>query len=113
MNRIKTILIFLIICQIIAAQKEKVFSDVHDKLLPAHSAIINGHIGNKLNASYNNRILAQDVDVLIHPFTIRDEHSCWQGEFWGKWFTSAALAYKYKPTTELLEVLKKAAYGLI
>lgn len=113
MNRIKTLLLFLIICQFIAAQQEKVFSNVHDKLLPAHSAIINGHIGNKLNASYNNRILAQDVDVLIHPFTIRDEHSCWQGEFWGKWFTSAVLAYKYKPTTELLEVLKKAAYGLI
>lgn len=86
---------------------------VNDQLSPASSANINGHIGGKLEASYANRILAQDYERLIHPFTQHDEHSCWQGEFWGKWFTSAALAYNYKHTPQLMNTLTKAAEGLM
>ena len=84
-----------------------------DEFQVAASAATNGYVGKKLDTSYYNRILEQDYQRLIDPFKKHNEHSCWQGEFWGKWFTSAVLAYKYKPTTELLEVLKKAAYGLI
>jgi hypothetical protein len=58
---------------------------------------MNGFVGDKLKAAYNNRILAQDVDRLIAPFNNRTEASCWQSEFWGKWFTSAVLAYRYHP----------------
>lgn len=86
---------------------------VQDHLSVSKSVEINGYAGNKFNASYNNRILAQDVKRLIEPFTVREEHSCWQSEFWGKWFTSAVLAYKYLPTPMLADKLKEAVYGLI
>ena len=86
---------------------------VQDKLSPATSATINEHVGEKLDASYNNRILAQDAHRLVHPFTTHDEHSCWQSEFWGKWFTSAMLAYKYHSTPQLFDKLKQTVYELM
>lgn len=84
-----------------------------DKLLPASSAHIGGYIGRKLDSSYINRILAQDPDRLIAPFNNRTETSCWQSEFWGKWFTSAVLAYRYRPEPQLKSVLSKAVDGLL
>ena len=85
---------------------------VADFLKPALRSEVGGHIGSRLNASYENRILAQDVDRLIAPFLDRSETSCWQSEFWGKWYTSAVLAYHYRPEPRLKEVLDKAAAGL-
>lgn len=87
--------------------------NTQDKLVNASKVVINGYSGEKLYASYNNRIMAQDIDRLVEPFNHKDEHSCWQGEFWGKWFTSAVLAYKYNPTPELAAKLKAAVDGLI
>jgi DUF1680 family protein len=86
---------------------------VSDQLYPAQSVTMNGFIGDKLESAYNNRILAQDVDRLIAPFNNRTEASCWQSEFWGKWFTSAVLAYRYHPDPKLKAVLDKAVAGLI
>ena len=86
---------------------------VNDQLSGAKSALINGHVGEKLDASYKNRILAQDVDRLVAPFKNRTETSCWQSEFWGKWFTSAMLAYHYKPEPQLKKILDQAVAGLI
>ena len=102
-------IIALSISQFAFSQK----SMIKDQLSPSASAVMKGEVGSKLQASYQNRILAQDIHTLIHPFTIRDEHSCWQGEFWGKWFTSAALAYKYNPTPLLLNKLTDAANGIM
>jgi uncharacterized protein len=86
---------------------------VNDQLYPALSMKVNGFVGGKLDASYKNRILAQDVDRLIAPFRNRTETSCWQSEFWGKWFTSAVLAYRYRPEPQLKMILDKAIDGLI
>src|SRR5690554_4253876 len=86
---------------------------ISDQLMPATSGDIQGFVGEKFDASYRNRILAQDVQRLVEPFTTKDEHHCWQGEFWGKWFTSAVLAYRYNPTPELEEKLKHAVYALM
>ena len=86
---------------------------IQDKLSPAASVDINAYIGEKLHASYNNRILAQDAHRLVQPFTQHDEHSCWQSEFWGKWFTSAVLAYNYHPTPQLIDKLKNTAQELM
>jgi len=103
--------IFLfLISSIIYAQAEYAVKDYHS---PASSVIINKEVGEKLAVSYANRILAQDINKLIAPFAHHDEHSCWQGEFWGKWFTSAALAYTYHPTPELMAKLTNAVKGLI
>jgi len=86
---------------------------ISDQLYPAQSAKIEGYIGEKFDASYDNRVMAQDADRLVAPFMDRTESSCWQSEFWGKWFTSAVLAYKYKPGAELKAKLNKAVDGLI
>jgi DUF1680 family protein len=56
-----------------------------------------GYLGRKLDLCIRNRIMAQDGAKLVAPFRHRDERQCWQTEFWGKWFTSAAAAYRYKP----------------
>jgi DUF1680 family protein len=84
-----------------------------DALKTSANLHINGFIGDKLNASYQNRIMAQDVDKLISPFRNRTETKCWQSEFWGKWFTSAVLAYKYRPEPALKAVIDRAVSGLI
>ena len=104
------LILLLLSSTILSAQVKPV---VKDSYSPATSAIIREKVGEKLQASYNNRILAQDIDKLIDPFTRHDEHSCWQGEFWGKWFTSAVLAYRYHPTPELKQKLDNAVKGLI
>lgn len=107
------LLLILLFSSFCLFPQNKVKPTVQDKLLPATTANIEGHIGEKLDASFNNRILAQDAYRLILPFTTHDEHSCWQGEFWGKWFTSAILAYNYRPDQQLIDKLKNAAYELM
>lgn len=86
---------------------------VSDQLIPAHSVQMHGFIGEKLDDSYQNRILAQDVNRLVEAFRTRTEDHCWQGEFWGKWFTSAVLAYKYRPEPALKTILDQAVSGLL
>ncbi len=112
-NRFFTISLFAAITGIAQTVGAQVKPVVADKLQPTYPEKITGYVGDKLQASYTNRILAQDVDKLIRPFTERDEHSCWQSEFWGKWFTSAVLAYEYNPSPQLAAMLKKAAEGLM
>ncbi|ETZ22294.1 glycoside hydrolase family 127 protein [Pedobacter sp. V48] len=88
-------------------------SVAQDKLSRAKSETIGGFIGERLSNSYKNRVLLQDAGALIEPFKHRNETSLWQSEFWGKWFTSAVLAYRYKPTPELRQKLDAAVSGLI
>ncbi len=86
---------------------------IEDQLRVADAALVHGFAGGKLDASYQNRILAQDADRLVEPFRNRTETSCWQSEFWGKWITSAILAYRYRPEPQLKSILDKAVAGLI
>ena len=86
---------------------------VHDSLKTASSAVLNGFIGERLETAYHNRIVKQDVNQLVQPFLHRTETSCWQTEFWGKWITSAILAYRYKPTPGLKAILDKSVVDLI
>ncbi len=86
---------------------------IKDRLQPLASPQLNGFIAQKLDAAYRRRILAQDADNLVKPFLNRTEASCWQSEFWGKWFTSALLAYRYKPTQPLKAALDKSVADLI
>jgi len=97
----------------ISEKHQEPITTVTDYLEPASSVIISGHVGDELNLSYNNRILAQDYERLVATFRERTETRLWQTEFWGKWFTSAVLAYRYHPTPELKDVLDKAVFGLI
>ncbi|RWY50410.1 hypothetical protein EPL05_16205 [Mucilaginibacter gilvus] len=76
---------------------------------------LNGYLGNRMQESVDNRILAQDVDGLIAPFKTehRTETRQWQSEFWGKWLTSAVMAYKYNRNVKLRKALDKAVTGLL
>ncbi|MEI7828545.1 MAG: beta-L-arabinofuranosidase domain-containing protein [Prolixibacteraceae bacterium] len=117
--KIQSLAIILIFFSLISvAQKAnrqtgRVESVVPDRLKTTEAVVIQGFVGERLNASYLNRIIAQNVDRLVAPFNNRTENSCWQSEFWGKWFTSAVLAYRYKPELLLKKKLDDAVNGLI
>ena len=103
---------FITVCMF-AQSQQKIVPVVKDLLQPLEGPVVTGFIGEKLDAAYNNRLLVQDVDRLVSPFRLRTESSCWQSEFWGKWLTSAILAYRYKPTAQLKTLLDKAVTDLI
>ena len=107
------ILIYLVKSNLFAKNDNR--QVVGDVLYPSSEVHLNGYLAGKLDESLNNRILAQDVDRLIEPFkpANRTETRLWQSEFWGKWFTSAILAYKYKPDPRLRKVLDHAVSGLL
>jgi len=117
MNKSFVFLLLILLPAIMTAQKKsKVQPDVPavaDILQPASAAKLSGFVGEKLDASYQNRILAQDADRLVEAFRNRTETSCWQSEFWGKWITSAILAYRYRPEPQLKMILDQAVEGLI
>lgn len=86
---------------------------VADQLMPAQSAQMVGFVGQQFDEAYQHRILAQDVARLVEPFKTRNEGRWWQTEFWGKWFTSASLAYQYKRTPTLKALLDGAVTQLL
>jgi len=105
--------ISLLLCSFFVNAQEgkvvvKVPPAIRDVLQPGISCQLEGYIGERLGLSYRNRILAQDEARLVAPFLDRTETSCWQSEFWGKWITSAILAYRYHPTQELKNKLDNA-----
>lgn len=77
-------------------------------------ASIRGHVGERIDVCISNGIMAADPLLYVAPFAARnDDPSKWQGEFWGKWFTSAALAWRYQPTPGHRAVLVGAAEALM
>ncbi|OOQ62274.1 hypothetical protein BC343_01145 [Mucilaginibacter pedocola] len=88
---------------------------VADALTPAVTVHLNGYLGTRLQEAIDNRVMAQDVQRLITPFKPenRTETRQWQSEFWGKWFTSAVLAYRYSPTEKLRRILDNAVTSLL
>lgn len=88
---------------------------IPDSRNPLQHIVLEGYVNDRLSSSITNRILAQDADRLVNAFNPekRTETSMWQSEFWGKWFTSAVLAYKFQPSDELYHKLEKAVYGLM
>lgn len=113
MKKVLGLLFCCVVFTELAVSQPALSPAISDQLSPSQSAKLNGYVGNKLDASYHNRILAQDVDRLVAPFRNRTEASCWQSEFWGKWFTSAVLAYRYRSEPQLKSILDKAVDGLI
>jgi DUF1680 family protein len=63
--------------------------------LPLGDVRLGGALGRKLDLCIRHRIFAQDPEALVEPFRHRQERTCWQTEFWGKWFLSAAAACSY------------------
>lgn len=76
---------------------------------------LEGWIGRAIDAALERRVLAQDVGRIIGPFQDRTEENGghWRCEYWGKWFTSAALAAAYTPTSRAREKLREGVDGLL
>ena len=99
-------------CLLLSAQ-QRVKIVVKDAFVPDKVEILTGYVGEKITASYNHRILAQNIDKLVEPFANKVEDHLWQSEFWGKWMNSAVLAYRYKPSNQLLYNMRTAVDKLI
>ncbi len=70
---------------------------------------ISGWLGNKIDLCIQNRVMAQDISSVVHPFQKQsDTDNGWRGEFWGKWFTSLVLAFSYQPTPSHRAVIDEA-----
>jgi hypothetical protein len=97
-----------------------VFADatpVKDIFAPAapESVQISGRLGDKLNLCVAHRLLAQDVDSLVAPYSAKTETggADWRCEYWGKWFTSLTLADAYHSTPATRELRDEAAKALM
>ena len=88
---------------------------IKDRLrsIPLRDVRLEGRLGAKIDLCIRNRIMAQDADHLVEPFRHRDEKRCWQTEFWGKWFTSAAAAWRYTQDAPWLEALGQSVAALV
>jgi len=77
-------------------------------------AKIEGILGQKLENCIVNGVMARNFDLYSIPFKDKlDDGGGFTGEFWGKWFTSAALAYAYQPTAAHKGILDKAVSELL
>jgi DUF1680 family protein len=81
--------------------------------LPLDQVRLSGYLGRKVDLCIRNRILAQDAEELIEPFRHREERQCWQTEFWGKWFLSAAAARDYTGGAGVRERLAHSVHQLL
>ncbi|MEI8205939.1 MAG: beta-L-arabinofuranosidase domain-containing protein [Kiritimatiellales bacterium] len=88
-----------------------------DQLVPgAHSTVqISGWLGEKLNLSQVNRVMSQDLELILRPYRERFEENDghWRCEYWGKWVTSAVLGCSYQPDETHFAVLDRAVKGLL
>ncbi|OQW96294.1 MAG: hypothetical protein BWK77_05415 [Verrucomicrobia bacterium A1] len=98
-----------------ASAADRVPVKVGDELAyaPPGAVRCTGWTGAAIETCRVGRIFGQSVPDLVRPFEERVMTNLWRCEFWGKWFTSAALAYRYQPDAPLKAVLDKAAGGLV
>ena len=73
-----------------------------------------GHVGNKIDQCIANGVMKTDYRNFVEVFREKtDSDGLFCGEFWGKWFTSAVLAYEYQRTEAHFQVLKDAVEGIM
>lgn len=98
------------------AARSEVRPAITDALTPpAPGAVqIHGQVGKLIDRCIDHRIATEDVSAIIVPFRDRNELNwTWRCEFWGKWVTSAADAYRYRQTPALRALVEDAAAQLI
>lgn len=81
--------------------------------IPLSDVHLSGRLGRAVDLCIRNRIFAQDTARLVEPFRHRNERTCWQTEFWGKWFLSAAAACAYTGDAAWLERLHASTRDLL
>lgn len=86
-----------------------------DRLYPlgSGSCTIGRFLGNRMDTCISNRIAAVDHSLYTDAFARKlDDGGSWAGEFFGKWYTSAAWAYHYSRGEDLRVILDDAAARL-
>jgi len=90
---------------------------VQDLMKPAApgSVTITGRLGEKLDLCVKNRLLSQDIEAVVKPYRDKTEtgNSDWRCEYWGKWFTSLALADAYDSSSSIRRKRDAATAALI
>ena len=74
---------------------------------------ITGHPGMIIDRVVSERIMKEDVKMLVDVFATKKEASAWQSEFWGKWALGACALYEYNHDAALYERIKKSAEDLM
>lgn len=76
---------------------------------------IEGWLGEKIQASIGNRVMAQDTSMIMKAYQERVEENSghWRCEYWGKWFTSASLGLAYQPTSEHRKIIDQGVKDLL
>ncbi len=89
---------------------------VKDELsAPVFSSVkIKGMLGGKIDQCIQHGVMARNFFLYSAAFINKlDDGGGFTGEFWGKWFTSAALGYAYQPTAGNKAILDKAVSELL
>ena len=78
------------------------------------SVLIKGMLGGKMDQCIQNGVMARNFSLYSDAFINKlDDGGSFTGEFWGKWFTSAALGYAYQPTPAHRVILDEAVKELL
>ncbi len=78
------------------------------------SAKIEGIVGHKLKSCVANGIMNKNYELYSVPFQKKlDDGGGFTGEFWGKWFTSASLAYAWQPLPAYRAILDKSVSDIL
>ena len=77
------------------------------------SVRITGHPGMVIDRVVSERIMKEDVKMLVDVFATKKEASAWQSEFWGKWALGACALYEYNHDAALYERIRKSAEDLM
>src|ERR1039458_9583201 len=77
------------------------------RLAPPGSVQLQGRLGDKLDLCLNHRVWSKGAENILPFFRDQNDNDNWRGEYWGKWFTAAVLAYAYQPTPERLAQLEQ------
>lgn len=81
--------------------------------IPQNQLKLEGHVGERTNQIFKNRVVAQDYDYLVEPFRHKNETHMWQMEFWGKWMLGAVAAWEYTHDAELMGHMSKSVTSMI
>lgn len=79
------------------------------------TVLFEGRLASKLDLCVKNRLLAQNIEAVVKPYREKKEIGSdgWRCEYWGKWFTSLALADAYQSTPETRAKLQQAVTALL
>lgn len=81
------------------------------RLAPPGTVQLQGWLGDKLDLCVNHRVWELDAEKFVAVLRKKNDIDNWRGEYWGKWYTAAALAYACDPgeshRTKLLEIARE------